>query len=381
MLTGEFPPRIGGVADYSASLAEALRELGHEVNVLTSAGGAEGVQPPALRQVSNWGFGCWREIEAALKATRADLLHIQYQAGAYQLEGAVNLLPLALRWRRPGLRIVTTFHDLRPPYLFPKAGPLRALAVRSLLWGSHGVIFCDSTDLDAVGNGRNRRWLPVGSNIPCDPPADFDAATSRRRLGAGEGELLIGYFGFLSTGKGAEVLIQAVRLLLDEGRSPRLALIGTPAGASNQTDQQGEQRIETLGHQFQLEDRLHRTGYLSQPDVSACLLACDVVALPYEDGASFNRGSLLAALEHGAAIVTTTPQPTARGSPPRLLEPGRQFLAVPPGDPAALANAIARLGDDEKFAIHLGREARALAAHCAWSALAKETAEVYAACF
>src|SRR6185436_10183764 len=100
----------------------------------------------------------WRRVEAALTDWRADLLHIQYQPGAFQLKGAIHLLPYWLRRRRPGVRVVTTFHDLRVPYLFPKAGPLRPFAVQALLRGSQGAIFVDAADLARVGLGRNRRF-------------------------------------------------------------------------------------------------------------------------------------------------------------------------------------------------------------------------------
>ena len=70
MLTGEYPPRRGGVADYTARLSEALRALGHQVTVLTGAepGGVPAEAPEARRTVADWGFGCWRTALAALDA-------------------------------------------------------------------------------------------------------------------------------------------------------------------------------------------------------------------------------------------------------------------------------------------------------------------------
>lgn len=381
IVTGEYPPRPGGVGDYSARLAAALRDLGHAVTVLTSwtpepRGQINGA---VLRRVRDWGFRAYRPIEAALAASGAEVLHLQYQPGAFQLKGAIHLLPYWLRGRRPAVPVVTTFHDLRVPYLFPKAGPLRPLAVRALLRGSRGAIFVDPADLATAGDGPGRRWVPIGSNIPCAPPRGFERARARRALGAAEHDVLIGYFGFLTATKGAETLLHALRRLLDQGRAVRLALIGAGAGASNPTDRADAAAAHALIAQLGLAPAIHMTGYLAPPEVSAALLACDVVALPFADGASFRRGSLLAALEHGCAIVTTPPKPAARGLPPRVLEAGRQFLAVPPGDPDALAAAIARLVDAPSLAMRLRAEARALAARCSWSSIAGETAELYAA--
>jgi glycosyltransferase involved in cell wall biosynthesis len=383
MLTGEYPPRRGGVGDYTARLSEALRELGVPVTVLTSVepGSVPAGAPAARREVANWGFGCWRPVLTALDASGARVLHIQYQAGAFQLHGAVNLLPLWLRRRRPRVRVVTTFHDLLVPYLFPKAGRLRPLAVRLLLSTSQGAIFADPADLARAGPGPNRRWIPVGSNLPCRPPADYNRARVRAALGAGPDDLLIGYFGFLSASKGAADLLRAVRLLLDRGRPVRLALIGAGAGASNATDQADQQAAEALAARLGLGLKLVATGYLEPEAVSAHLLACDLLALPYRDGASFRRGSLLAALEHGRPIVSTPPAAAAAGTGPRRLVPGQQFLAAPPGDPAALAEAIASLADRPDLAAQLAAEASALAAQCSWPAIATETAEVYRRCF
>ena len=381
LLTGEYPPQPGGVADYTARLAAALDDLGHTTRVLTSVvpGFPDDTPPPAWRRIHNWGLSSWRQIETALDRTHADVLHIQYQPGAFQLKGAVNLLPLWLRARRPALRIVTTFHDLRVPYLFPKAGPLRDLAVRALLHGTHAAIFVDAADLARVDPAPNRRWIPVGSNIPCAPPPDFDRSILRQSLGAGPDALLIGYFGFLSAGKGAETLLRALRLLLDHGRPARLLLIGAGTGSSNPTDRADETVAHTLARQLALDPHIVTTGYLAPPAVSAHLLACDLMALPYEDGASFRRGSLLAALEHARPIVTTTPGPAARGLGDRLLQPDRHFLAVPPRDPTALARALERLADDPTLTAHLSREAHTLATRCAWRAIAEETSAAYSA--
>ena len=70
-----------------------------------------------------------------MRQLRPDVVHIQYQSAAYGCIGAVNFLPWRLRLARPGPAL-TTFHDLRLPYLFPKAGPLRWQAVLALARGS-----------------------------------------------------------------------------------------------------------------------------------------------------------------------------------------------------------------------------------------------------
>lgn len=58
--------------------------------------------------------------------------------------------------------------------------------------------------------------------------------------------------------------------------------------------------------------------------MAADLNACDVLLLPFTDGVSLRRGTLMAALANGCAIVTTTPQ----GPLPELVH-DRDLLYVP----------------------------------------------------
>jgi glycosyltransferase involved in cell wall biosynthesis len=104
--------------------------------------------------------------------------------------------------------------------------------------------------------------------------------------------------------------------------------------------------------------------------VSAALAPADLVALPYRDGASLRRGTLMAALAHGCAIVTTEPvDPLIAGA----------VAVVPADDPAALAGRLAELGDDPAGRAALGRAAAAAAAAFGWEPIAALTLDVYAA--
>src|SRR5207244_572875 len=71
------------------------------------------------RDVHRWDA---RSLIALLRATpREGVVHIQYQAGAFDLLGDVCVMPMLLRQFRPRIRVVTTFHDVRVAYLFPPA--------------------------------------------------------------------------------------------------------------------------------------------------------------------------------------------------------------------------------------------------------------------
>jgi glycosyltransferase involved in cell wall biosynthesis len=129
-----------------------------------------------------------------------------------------------------------------------------------------------------------------------------------------------------------------------------------------------------------LADLVATTGRLPPAELSAALLACDVIALPYRDGASLRRGTLMAAIAHGLPIVSTRGLAAVGAEDvdaPLLLRDGEHLLRVPPDDPAALAGAIAHLADDPGLRARLAANAGAVAARVAWPEIARGTLTVY----
>src|SRR5262245_38390459 len=118
-LTAEYPPAPGGVGDYTRRLGAALCTEQLEASVWTMRAGrlievdpAEAGQRRSDRDLgpSDWGWRCWGAITDALRGIRPDILHIQYQTGAYAMHPAINLLPARLR-RLPGRpRLAVTAH-------------------------------------------------------------------------------------------------------------------------------------------------------------------------------------------------------------------------------------------------------------------------------
>lgn len=291
-VTGEYPPDIGGVGDYTARLRRSLVELGWPSTVV------------CRRDVRRWDARALLWLARHLPKT--GILHIQYQAAAFDLLGDVCLLPVLLRRFRPQVRTVTTFHDARVPYLFPGAGRLRAAAIRLLARTSDAVIAADARDLESLG-GPAPRFLqvPIGANVPCAPPREYDRVSFRARLGLSPEDLAVVYFGTFNASKGIALLLETFGRVRAQVPSARLLLLGGEAGASDPTDRvaasQMQQRVNQLG------SAVIRTGWLPPSELSAYLLAGDVALLPFVDGASARRGSLLACAAHGLPIVSTLP--------------------------------------------------------------------------
>ena len=331
----------------------------------------EGDGVPVFRRITGWGWRSWRELRQALCDLAPDLVHIQYQAAAYRLHPAINLWP---RVSGHGRRSVVTFHDLRVPYLFPKAGPLRFRCVLELARACGRAIVTNAEDEAILAPllSRPPAWIPIGSNIHPAPPPGYDRSVWRAQAGVGDGEILVAYFGFLNESKGGEELVRALAALRRQGLPVRLWMVGAQVGTSDPTNQTYLGRVRALIASLELEPIVHWTGYLDPAEVSAALLGADLAVLPYRDGVSFRRGSLMAALVHGLPVVSTFP-----ARPLAEVIDGENMALVPPGDADALAARIAALAADAGARRRLSEGARTLAGQFGWEAIAARTAEVY----
>jgi glycosyltransferase involved in cell wall biosynthesis len=392
-LTGEYPPMQGGVADHTAYLARHLIELEIEACVLTSRKAdpnlqlptsnlqspTSNLQSPAVYPVmAGWGWRCWRQIGRFLTEQRPDVLHIQYQAAAFDLGGWVNWLPWWLRRQRNHPQAVVTFHDLRIPYLFPKAGPLRWRSILALARYADGVIVTNAEDEQTlrkyqIPNTKSQiSRIPLGSNVePCPPPA-YSRGRWRARLGVEDSALLLAYFGFLNESKGGEDLILALDRLIQQGYNAHLLMIGGQVGDVDPTNAAYADRIRSLVQARGLAERVRWTGYTSPEEVSADLLAADAVVMPYRDGVSFRRTTFIAALRHGCPVITTYP-----AVPLPELYDGDNVLLVPARDSEGLAGAATRLAGDPTLRTRLAAGAAALGQAFDWPTIARQTAALY----
>jgi glycosyltransferase involved in cell wall biosynthesis len=391
LISGEYPPMQGGVGDYTRELARAFLELGHRISVLVprTLANAYSVQEMpgwhVLPRIDDWGWRCWGQIHHLVEEIQPDVVDVQYQAAAYHMRiPAINLLPWRWRSFRHGPPWITTYHDLKPPYLFPKAGPLRGAVVRLMARHSDAVIVTNAEDLEAA-----RHWpfvdpatapprrptlhqIPIGSNIKASPPAGYHSLAWRAAQGYRPEDTVWAYFGFLNESKGGETLIRA---LARSSPTTHLLMIGGRVGSSDPTNQTYADRIESMVSELALTERVRWTGYLPSEQVSAALMAADVVLLPYRDGISFRRGSLHAALAHGCPIVSTHPR-----VPLPELRQGENILLVPSDDPIALSQAAQRLKNDPDLQRQLGLGAAALADQFTWPHIADRTVnEVFGA--
>ncbi len=368
----------GGVGDCTNEIARALQALGVEISVATSTQATTDTASFVIRPVvKKWNWSSLRTISKTVYELSPEIIHIQFQTAAFAMHPAIYFLPRFLSLReRSRVRVTVTFHDLRVPYLFPKAGPLRNWITHELARSSDAVIATNEEDyvqLETWGL-QHPSLIPIGSNITTTPPPNYQRSAWRARLGVTESETLLCYFGFLNESKGGETLVRALALL----PNAKLLMIGGQTGASDPTNATYLARVKGLIGELGLSSRVMWTDYTPPEIVTANFFVSDICVLPYRDGASFRRGTLMAALAHGMPIVTTLGATYVRhASRLPLLSDGKNCLLVPPDNPRALADAIQRAATSPELRDKISNGARDLAQHFTWDKIARQHLELY----
>ena len=100
--------------------------------------------------------------------------------------------------------------------------------------------------------------------------------------------------------------------------------------------------------------------------------ATDTMVLPYRDGASLRRCTLMAVLAHGRPLITTIP-----ATPVESLVHGRNVWMTPVDDPEALRDAIVVMADDQELRMKIGKKAEETAAQFSWEKITAQTASFF----
>jgi glycosyltransferase involved in cell wall biosynthesis len=153
----------------------------------------------------------------------------------------------------------------------------------------------------------------------------YDRKAARDSLGIRDDDEVVLFFGFIRPYKGLDVLVRAMQPLL--AKRPRALLL--VVGECWEDADAYRRAAESLGARCRLV-----MEYVPNEDVERYFKASDVVALPYQSGS----GSGIAQIALGMGIPVVA---TQIGAFDEVIVDGETGLLVPPGDAAALADALA----------------------------------------
>lgn len=167
-----------------------------------------------------------------------------------------------------------------------------------------------------------------------------DRAAFRREMGLPEDARVAGMAAQFIPRKGHDVLLEAVPVVLERVPRARFLLFGRGPR---------EEEIRGAVAAAGLEDAVRIVGF--RTDLPALLPCLDLLVHP-----AFKEGLGVALLEAGAAGLPIVA--SRAGGIPETLVDGETGILVPPGDAAALAEALADLLGDETRSREMGQAAR-----------------------
>jgi len=336
LITGEYPPAFGGVADYSRIVAVELARAGELVSVWTPAAsgfepGDAGVEvnrvPDHFGPRALWAIG--RGI--ARNPGRILVQYVPHSLGAK----AMNL-PFCLWLASCRQPVWTIFHEVEVG--FRRGQPLRhhvlatvnrAMAAATVRASERVFIVTLQWEklLRRLDSQKNLELMPVPSNIAVNHNREEICAMRARFASAGD--VLIGHLASPRDPTMAETLGTAVETAFGENPDARLLILGNG----------GEDlRRRIVAARPAIDSRMSASGRLTEADLSCGLGACDLIVQPYPDGISMRRTSAMAALAHRRALLTTETDITEP-----LWHNENAVALAPAGDTDALGHALAGL--------------------------------------
>lgn len=289
VLVSPLPPLRDGIADYTAKLATAYRDAGHEVAAITAVDQPDATGAVTLGSVTWSPFGLWRVVRA-VRRFGPDVVQVQHGIATY----GPRLLPLwmlVLVSRLTGAHIVITHHEVTrdverlglPGRLYYRAVSALAAVVHVHTVAAHRAL------VDSLGVPPERvlvRPHPVYDL----PPAGVPGERLRERHGL-DGKTVLLLFGFVHVEKGLRELVEGLGALVarDPSVADRLRLVVAgdvrPRSASfarfAQADRDYLDAVRDRAARDDVAGMVVFSGHVPEVEVAGWFAAADLAVLPY----------------------------------------------------------------------------------------------------
>lgn len=350
-ISGSWPSIKCGVGDYLYHLTKAMNV---DWYVITSKQAQKSHN--VFNIVQSWTIKDWKKIKDKIKDINPDVIHFEYPSVIYGRKIFPNLLPRLIRNSFSKTPLFVTVHE------YHDASILGKRRTRLTLGGVKNVIVTNSedrTELSRIFKSKIFSEIRVGSNIG-NSKMSHSAVTSLKKQYNPKDMKVITYFGFIDPSKGVQNLIEAVEKLPEDVS----LIIATSFDPKNTYHQKLKRIIESS------EKDIHWTGYLKEAEISGIFSLSDLVVLPFDQPASLRRGSLIAAIMHGCAIITTGPCE-------ELLEDGKNCSLLINNSPENIAQTVGPLLRHPAELAILRKGAITLQSKFDWNEIAKKHVEQY----
>jgi len=351
---------IGGAEQGLLTLAPRLADVGFTPVVAVAA---EGPLVTALREqgvdvvplgVAPLRGQLWR-VPRAVAAVEARAR--EADAAIVLASGERMAVACGLAARRAGAAAVHWFHD----------APLRGLGA-GLQEAALLVLPRDAVVVATDWVRRGFKRIGIGASVIPYAVSGVPAADVRGPRGWGPDTVVIAHAARFQPWKGTDVFLRAAARVAPAAPNARFLVIGA---ALFGWDREYADSLEPLARSLGIEPVVDFAGY--RTDAPALLAGSDVVVhastRPEPFGIVVAEGMVA-----GRCIVASR-----SGGPPELLEDGVSGLLTPPGDDAALADALLRVVNDKALRVSLGEGALLEARKLTPMAMASAFGEVFRA--
>ncbi len=332
-------PRQCGIATFTTDLCEAIAAQYRQITCIAlpvndiEAGYA---YPPRVRfELTEKDVDSYRRAADFLNINNVDLVSLQHEYGIFGGRAGSHILVLLRELRMP---IVTTLHTiLRDPDPDQKRvlEEVAALSDRLVVMSKRGAEF-----LHEVYGVLPEKIDLIPHGIPDVPFVD---PSFHKDLFGVEGKIVLLSFGLLSASKGIENVIAALPAIL--ARYPNAVYIVLGATHPHVVRNEGESyrlSLQWLAQEKGVEGQvIFYNRFVSLEELVEFISAADIYITPYLNAAQITSGTLAYTLGAGKAVIST-PYWYAE----EMLAEGRGAL-VPFRDPAALADQVINLLDNQ----------------------------------